>query len=259
MSKPAEAEPENHERWVLSYADLVTLLLGFFIILYATAEIDVGKFEAIAHGLSVAFNVEVKEGADEGSPIFEGGTGIMPGALNASPIDRDLELIRTGIRESAEAEGVAPASFVVTRDEQNIIIRLADNLLFPSASSAIRPEALTLLDVVGAVVADLPNPIRIEGHTDNVPVGTERYPTNWELSSARATAVLRYLVEAGGIDPGRVFAAGYAEFRPTAPNLTPEGRALNRRADIVVVYPPTLIPPTSLTPRSQLNPLSGQE
>ena len=253
MSKPAEVEKENHERWVISYADLVTLLLGFFIILYATAEIDVHKFEQIAHGLSRAFNVEVKEGSDRGSPIFDGGTGIIPDTLNFSPIDRDREMIRQAIRERSIADGVEPDKITVTRDEQNVIIRLADNLLFPSGSAAIRPDALLLLDIVGAAVAELPNDIRVEGHTDNVPVGTERYPTNWELSSARATAVLRYLVEEAGLGPERAVAAGYAEFRPEALNLTPEGRALNRRADIVVLYPPTSIPESSISP------LPGQE
>ena len=148
---------------------------------------------------------------------------------------------------------------MVTRDEENIIIRLADNLLFPSASASIREDALPLLDIVGSILEDLPNQIRVEGHTDNVPVGTERYPTNWELSSARATAVLRYLVEQTGLEAGRAFAAGFGEFRPETSNLTPEGRALNRRADIVVLYPPERPPARPVSPFSGQNPFFGQE
>lgn len=260
MSKPVEAEKENAERWVLSYADLVTLLLGFFIILYATSEVDIQKFESIGLGLARAFNVDIKESGTEGSPIFDGGTGIIPDTLNSSPIDRDLELIREALRKQSEASGVAEGRITVSSDDQKIVIRLADTLIFSSASAALRAGALPLLDIVGAVLHGLPNEIRVEGHTDNVPVGTERYPTNWELSSARATAVLRYLVEEGGLDPERTFAAGYGEFRAIAPNLTPEGRALNRRADIVVLYPPAQIPAEPLgIPANPAGPVFGEE
>lgn len=254
MSKPVEVEKENAERWVLSYADLVTLLLGFFIILFATAEIDVHKFQAIAHGLAVAFNVEVTEGAEGGSAIFDGGTGIIPEPSRTISIQSEQASIRERIEARSEERGIEPGQIIVTGDEESVIIRLADSLLFPSASAAIRPDALALLDVIGSVVAELPNEIRVEGHTDNVPVGTARYPTNWELSSARATAVLRYLVEHAGVAANRAFAAGYGEHRPEASNLTPEGRALNRRADIVVMYPPA-----SLIAEEPTGPVLGQE
>ena len=219
------------ERWVLSYADLVTLLLGFFIILYASAEISQEKFQELSIAFAEAFNVEVKEGVAGGSALFDGGTGI-------AALDLDVEAIRRAVRERSAVRGVALNQIVVTRDvDDNVVIRLADNLVFPSASAEIRADALPLLDVVVDVIHDLDNELRVEGHTDNVPVGTDRYPTNWELSSARATAVLRYLAEQGDVDPRRLFAAGYGEFRPVASNRTPEGRALNRRADIVVLTP----------------------
>ena len=234
-------EGGHDERWVLSYADLVTLLLGFFIILYASAEMSVEKFQEISVAFAEAFNVDVSEGVAGGSPLFDGGTGIIDGGDITGAIaavDLDLEAFRQAVRERSAQRGVALNQIVVTRDiDNNVVIRLADNLVFPSASANIREDALPLLDVVVDVVHDLDNEIRVEGHTDNVPVGTDRYPTNWELSSARATAVLRYLVEQGDVNPGRLFAAGYGEFRPVASNRTPEGRALNRRADIVVLTP----------------------
>ena len=124
MSKPAEVEKENHERWVISYADLVTLLLGFFIILYATSEVDIHKFESISLGLARAFRVDVKSGGIEGSAVLEGGRGIIPDTLNTTPIDADLERIREAVRKQSEANGIG--KIVVTRDEENIIIRLAD-------------------------------------------------------------------------------------------------------------------------------------
>ncbi len=259
MNKPAEVEKENHERWVISYADLVTLLLGFFIILYATSEVDIQKFESISLGLARAFRVDVKSGGIEGSAVLDGGRGIIPDTLNTTPIDADLERIREAVRKQSEANGISIGKIVVTRDEESIIIRLADNLLFPSASAAIREDALPLLEVVGFVIEDLPNQIRVEGHTDNVPVGTERYPTNWELSSARATAVLRYLVEQTGVEAGRAFAAGFGEFRPETSNLTPEGRAINRRADIVILYPPGRLSAQPDSPLFGQDPFFGQE
>lgn len=238
--KPPEAEKENAERWVLSYADLITLLLGFFIILYASAEVDLERFEAISIGLSGAFNVPVDEGADGGGPLFSGGRGLVTGPVNTGRIDTDLDFIQTTIAEREAQLGIS-GQIRVTRDEDRITIRLADNLVFPPASADIREDALPLLDIVGAVVREFDNELRVEGHTDNIPVGSQRYPSNWELSSARATAVLRYLVEQNGVQPERTFAGGFGEFRPVVSNLTPEGRALNRRADVVLLYPHAVI------------------
>jgi chemotaxis protein MotB len=227
---------EADERWVISYADLVTLLFGFFILLFASADQNRDKFFQLATGLSTAFNVPINEGLLTDSPFFEGGSGILP-QFNSREmtIENDLAFIRAQVRERSIEAGVL-GQILVTQDEDGIVIRLADNLLFPSASADIRTEALPLLDIVAATVAGIDNALRIEGHTDSIPVATERYPTNWELSSARATAVLRRLEDAG-IDAARMHASGWGEHQPVAANTTPEGRALNRRADIVVLYP----------------------
>ena len=177
------------ERWVISYADLVTLLLGFFIILYATADANEVKFEALARGLANAFNVEVKEG-EAGGSIFDGGTGIIPERNEAGTIDFDLEQIRRLVEERTQAAGL-DGQILVTRDQDRIVIRLADNLVFPSASADIRQDAKPLLAIVAEAVNSTTNEVRVEGHTDNIPLATEKYASNWELSSARATAVLR--------------------------------------------------------------------
>lgn len=234
-----KSAPEAHhadERWVISYADLVTLLLGFFIILYSTSKVDSEKYKMFAFGLGEAFSVGVRSGTDGGSAVLEGGRGLLPGPINTGTIDRDLERIKQTVEDRALGAGVA-GQVIVTRQDDSIVIRLPNQLLFASASADVKPEAAALLQVAGAVIAELPHQVRVEGHTDNVPVGTERYPTNWELSSARATAVLRYLAERGGMQASRASAAGYAEFRPVGSNDTPEGRAANRRADIVLLYP----------------------
>jgi len=245
MSRRSKGHAEEHpdERWVISYADLVTLLLGFFIILYATADANEVKMEALARGLAEAFNVGVKDGASDGS-IFDGGTGIVPERNDASVLDMDLERVRQVIEERSAMAGL-DGQILVSCDEDRIVIRLADNLVFPSASADIRPEARPLLSIVAAAVNQTENEIRVEGHTDNIPLATEKYPSNWELSSARATAVLRVLTEELNVDPARAFAAGYGEYRPIASNLTPEGRALNRRADIVLLYPNASLEGTS--------------
>ncbi len=241
MKKHAqEAEPENAERWVLSYADLVTLLLGFFIILFASADVNAQKFQLLARGLSEAFNVDVKEGSNGASPLFDGDSGFLPEASARSLIATDLEAIRRTI-DSGTASIGRLGEIVVSQDEDRIVIRLSDNLLFPPASADIRSSALPLLAIASRSLLGVEQEVRVEGHTDNVPVNTECYPSNWELSSSRATAVLRYLTETGELPASRIFAAGYGEFRPAATNLTPEGRAVNRRADIVVLYPPAQI------------------
>jgi chemotaxis protein MotB len=234
-----EEEGGGHdERWVISYADLVTLLFGFFIIMYASAEVDQVRFEQISVAFSEAFNVEVGEGqgTGDGTTVFEAGTGFMPNSSLESMLEDDAIRIRAQVDQAAYEAGITPGQVEVIRSGESVVLRLSDSLLFTSASAEVRREALPLLDVVAEVLRSLPNEVRIEGHTDNVPVGTAAYPTNWELSSARATSVLRYLVESAGVEPSRMVAAGYAEFEPIATNVTPEGRALNRRADVVLVY-----------------------
>lgn len=240
----AEEGGGHDERWVISYADLVTLLFGFFIILFASAEVKQDKFLEVRAALSSAFNVDIKEGSDGVSPVFEGGFGIVPGGNFGSFALPDTEAIRSTVERKLDDAGLSSTSVDVIRDGNGVVIRLSDRLLFPSASAQLSAEAEPLLKVVAEVLRGVPNDIRVEGHSDNVPVATSRYPTNWELSSARATSVLRFLVEEGGVEAKRVFAAGYAEFRPVASNVTPEGRAQNRRADIVLVAsnPPAALP-----------------
>ena len=228
----AEAHPD--ERWVISYADLVTLLLGFFIILYATADANAAKFIKLSTGLAQAFNVPVKQGAVSGS-MLDGGSGLVPSGPQGK-IDLDLKAIRDLVQKETAAGGLA-GKILVSQEEDRITLRLADNLVFASASADIRDDAKPLLKIVANALKDNRNEIRVEGHTDNIPVVTERYPSNWELSSARATSVLRYLTEQLGVDARRISATGFGPNKPIANNITPEGRALNRRADVVIMYP----------------------
>ncbi|MFS8572384.1 MAG: OmpA family protein [Clostridia bacterium] len=119
--------------------------------------------------------------------------------------------------------------------ERGIVIHFTDRVLFDTGRAEIKPEAREVLQAVAVELAKLPHHIRVEGHTDNVPIHNERFPSNWELSTARAVTVLRFLIQVGGLDPGRLSAVGYGEYRPIASNDTPEGRARNRRVDIVLL------------------------
>jgi len=237
MSRKAqeEAKKENHERWIVSYADMITLLLAAFVVLYAMSNPDVTRLERVRQSIEEAFSPNVLRGSFGASPIFEGGAG---GAIpTLSEIrSQDLARLTEQLGEAARRLG-AVSGIQIRSDEESITVSLADNLLFDSGSADLRPGSQAVLSAVAAVLREMPNQLRIEGHTDNVPVNNPEYPTNWELSAARATAVARYLIEQEGIPPERISIAGFADSRPIADNSTPEGRALNRRADIVILYP----------------------
>lgn len=225
-----EEKHENSERWLLTYSDLITLLLVFFVVMYSVSKADEAKFAKLNASLQKAFNVLVLQGQDttaiSGQNGPDGGNQLMDDFLG----------IRTSIMKMAEKMGIQ-SSVNVTLQQEGIAISLSGNLLFDSGRADLRPESTVLLEKIGEQVRGIPNEIKVEGHTDSIPVDSDLYPTNWELSAARATAVTRFLVEIGGIEPRRLSAQGYSQYRPLADNNTRESRALNRRVDIVIVYP----------------------
>lgn len=232
------SSPENHERWLLTYADLITLLMVFFVVMYSMSLTDANKFRQVKVALERAFNVDVLRGTDAKSVggDAEGSTTTVAQAIFAAP--ESLQL--TGIRLASQVQAVvlgtgnAPTIAVIS-DAEGVLVRMSGSFLFDSGRAELKPNVLPVLDVVAAELRTLPNDVRVDGHTDNVPVNSPRYPTNWELSSARALAVIRYLAESGGVPASRLIAAGYGEFRPLAPNDTREQRSLNRRVEIRVL------------------------
>ncbi len=208
-------------RWLLTYADLITLLLILFIVLYSMSKIDAAKFKDLAQLLRAAFGGVLKQG-----PTFLQGNGdrIIP------------ELVP---RMSAAIEGTgAKGSTEVFRNERGVVVRLmTDNVLFDRGATTLKDEMKSILDAVAPVLKESGRPIMVEGHTDDLPVrgGSGRFPTNWELSTARATSVVRYLIESCGVPPAALSAAGYAEFHPVVPNSGERARARNRRIDIIVL------------------------
>jgi chemotaxis protein MotB len=234
MKKQKVAKAENHERWLITYADLITLLLVFFVVLYAGSQEDSKKFAILAQGLRSAFNnVATADGAGGSSAVFTGS-----GAANAGGGQQemaDFQSIAEAVRAAAAARGVLD-KIDLRMEPDRIVVGLTGDLLFASGSAQVRPAAGPVLDAIARSLQNNPNEIRVEGHTDNVPLSTPDFNSNWELSSARATAVLRRLIDAG-LPPNRAFAAAFADTRPRADNSTPEGRAANRRAEIVILYP----------------------
>lgn len=241
----AEGHP-NHERWLLTYSDLITLLMVFFVVMYAISRADAAKFARLQASLQRAFRVEVLQGNDPTSLNGNDGsliaTSVIQEALvsaGATPNDQlitTLDELRQALARLPQSQpGMSRVAVGVVRD--GVVISLSGNVLFDSGRADLKPEGLVLLDALAERLAQLPNEVRIEGHTDNVPIETDLYPSNWELSAARATTVARYLAE-HGVDPRRLIAAGYGEYRPVASNDTREGRARNRRVDIVVLSSP---------------------
>lgn len=237
MSKkkaPEAAAPENHERWIVSYADMVTLLFALFVVLFATSDANPQKLQSVHNSIEQAFSIGVLQGSNGSSAVLNQGGGITPSISEIKSNNlAALEATLGGFAKSNNLEG----KIQIRSDADSITISLADNLLFDSGSADLRPGSQDVLAQVALALKGLPNEMRIEGHTDNVPVNSPDFPTNWELSAARASRVLRFMREQGGLTANDLFLAGYAETHPIADNSTPEGRALNRRADIVILYP----------------------
>jgi chemotaxis protein MotB len=218
----------GHDRWLLSYADLVTLLLALFTTLYAASTVDAKKLRPLETSLREAFDAP---------PMIE---AIVPlGAIvppvtvvtgQTAPDELHLRLMK----ELAEALRLERVD--IRRDARGLVVSLPENAAFAVGSPDVSGEARGIIGRVAAAVAPTQTAIRIEGHTDDVPIRTTRYVSNWELSTARASAVVAYLVETG-FDPARLSAAGYGEFHPRVANDTPENRARNRRIDVVILDP----------------------
>jgi chemotaxis protein MotB len=229
-------DPPRTQPWLTSYADMVTLLWTFFILLFAVSVLSAEKFDAAVRSYGSAVGV---------MPV--GGATILPGGGGGTPLPdpmaaivaMELEQLRvTGESFSRELAGAGLAGKVsVEMDERGLILRFADSVLFDLGSAELRPEATEALLFVGKMIKDLENPIRVEGHTDDWPISTEKFPSNWELSSGRAGSVVRFLIEKCGVREKQLQVAGYAEFRPIDTNETAEGRQRNRRVDIVILRP----------------------
>jgi chemotaxis protein MotB len=222
----------NPERWLLTYADLITLLLAFFIVMYSMSKLDAKKFGKMADAFSGILHgghVVMQTTAESGDP----GHGMLKLG--------ELKMLRQEIEAKIETQELDDQIETI-QDERGLVIRVMESAAFDAGKADLKPQMYSILDVLARELETLSNHVRVEGHTDNTPIATFRFPSNWELSTARATQVVRYLVEELDIDPKRISALGYSEYRPIAENSSATGRGRNRRVDIIVLADRTAEP-----------------
>jgi chemotaxis protein MotB len=247
----------NHERWLVSYADFITLLFAFFVVLYASSQVDQRKVGKIALAIQVAFqelgvfpasNTNVPLDLNDPMPfstvqvINNVKRNTELGRISShpdetlSPVSEDIDLanLQTELRDALRTE-IGLHEVAMRREENGLVISLREFGFFDSGSANIKPESMAALNRIASILAIRTYKLRIEGHTDNMPIHTAQMASNWELSTARATSLLRILLLDHRFAPERLSAAGYAEFHPIASNLTVQGRAQNRRVDIVIL------------------------
>jgi chemotaxis protein MotB len=235
-----KAHKENHERWLISYADFITLLFAFFVVLFASSQADKKKQAQVARAVQSAFSeMAVFEPGSKTLTISQDGAASeesKPIPMFAPPEQTPEELKKAIDKMVSDqvGQGRLSAGSVTTRiTPDGLVISLHDAGFFASGSAEVNPASVHILSTI---VDALPNrAVRIEGHTDNVPIHTLQFATNWELSTARASAIARFIIERGSFDPAKLSAAGYAEFHPVASNDTEAGRTENRRVDIILL------------------------
>jgi chemotaxis protein MotB len=232
----AEAAHDNEERWLLTYSDLITLLFVLFVVMYAISTTDVRKFIELAQSVSAAFNADVMQGQQANSVLNGNPEAIQQQYEQGSTaVETDMRAIKAALQDYALGQGLG-SEVEVGMAPQGIVIRLNDALLFTSGRAHLDDHALALVSKIVAIIRPLPNNIRIEGNTDDQPPEGGLYADNWELSTARALAVLEAMVNEG-LPPQRLAAQGNAQYDPVVPNADDASRARNRRVDIVVLYP----------------------
>jgi chemotaxis protein MotB len=223
--KKKKTEQESADRWLLTYSDLITLLLGLFVILYGMSKIDTEKYDQVVTALGGVFG-------RENAGVLSGSAHAMPAGV--SPLQAERNRI---LAEFEHALGGAEKQGMVTfsQNERGVTVHLMEALLFNSGSADLKTSSYQILDTLGSIIKRLPNDIRIEGHTDDVPIHTERFPSNWHLSVNRAVNTGYYMLNQYGLNAEKVSVVGYAEYRPLVPNINTENRARNRRVDIIIV------------------------
>jgi chemotaxis protein MotB len=272
--KKKAPEHFNHERWLVSYADFITLLFAFFTTMYAISTVDAQKMGKMVMSMRASFDSGMFTQGSDHLSLTQGS-----GDPSSKPRENLVQNIRLSNQESGSkfsglsgnsngeslgrlkrnVEALVGAEALKGRvrtylEGRGLVISMAEGGFFDSGSDIIKPDGLSLLDTIATGLASTGNQIRVEGHTDNVPIRNSKFPSNWELSTARATAVVAYLITKFGFEPVRLSAAGYAEYRPASGNDTIEGRARNRRVDIVVLNPALaqMEPPVSSLPKQSL-------
>jgi chemotaxis protein MotB len=249
--KPKHEEHENHERWLVSYADFITLLFAFFVVMYAISSVNEGKYRVLSSALVSAFShpqktVEpIQYGTPLHSPIIQHDAmvesvvsrvgvdhQIMPSPKEMAEMQKIADEVEYNLKELIDKELIT-----VTRTNLGLEIEIKSNILFTSGVAVLSSQAISPLKKIATILSKTPNDINVEGYTDNVPINTPYFPSNWELSAARAASVVRLFTQSG-VNPNRLKAIGFAEHRAIADNVTEFGRSKNRRVAIMVLNKP---------------------
>ncbi len=265
IRRKQEAEHENHERWVISYADFITLLFAFFVVMYSISSVNEGKYKVLSDSLVTVFHAQSRTidpvtvgeqqlratndqliqlpvpgefpAQDDYKYTVEGVfddvevRSLKQGEMRDNEIDR-LSKLSEQMATTLEQQ-IKTGEVEIKSNGEWIEVNIQASVLFPSGSAVLQPQAQTILGNLALVLKDSTNPVHVEGYTDDVPIETPQFPSNWELSAARAASVVR-LFQEQKLDPARLAAVGYAEFHPVADNKTEEGRARNRRISLVI-------------------------
>ena len=242
-----EEEHENHERWLVSYADFITLLFAFFVVMYAISSVNQGKYRVLSESISTAFR-SIPGSTPTSMTVINPNVQTplsMPGKRTLSNVKNDAmtdpvqvekkERLRTVAKDlnQALAPLVQEGKVTVTEGAFGITVDINASLLFAPGDARLDIGAIRALAAIGQILAPTDFPLIVEGHTDNTPINTPQFPSNWELSGVRASSVVRLFIETG-VDPRRLTATGYADQRPLADNASPEGRQKNRRVAVTI-------------------------
>lgn len=225
--KKKKPDDINTNAWMDTYADTITLLLTFFILLYSFSSTDNEKLQLIAAAL---------KGQIEGTPTKIENMpdisldGVEQGIGKKSP----YEILVDQVQDLLDKNGLTD-SVKMREEDAGVVLQLSESILFDLGKADLKPESTRVLDIISGLIPSITNEIMVQGHTDNVPMSSARYNSNWELSTARAVSVVKYFIETKGLDPTRFSATGYGEYQPLVDNTTPENRAINRRVDILIV------------------------
>jgi chemotaxis protein MotB len=230
--KKKHEEHENHERWLVSYADFITLLFAFFVVMYSVSSVNEGKFRVLSDSLVSSFTNSKPVGdlSLVELPIQNKAKIQIREEPNSQDSSRAYVKIANALTTAKVPQGVK-----ITSTERGLHIRIKDEALFSSGSARINPHIAEFIDLIASLVKDLPNHIAVEGHTDNQPIRSTTFASNWDLSTARANVLIRYFIEYHQLAAHRFSSTGYAGTRPVESNETPEGRAFNRRVELIIL------------------------
>jgi chemotaxis protein MotB len=247
--KHKKHEHVNHERWLVSYADFITLLFAFFVVMFAVSQVDSKKLGRFTESVNVAFQTRGLFAPNSGSPLERGGSAgsaLVPAIVSDRPSlfrytasSPRAQAVKDSLEESVDAAGLS--SVVGLRyDPRGVAVSLPEALYFRAGSANLKPESLANLAEIARAVGAQRGAIVVEGHTDDLPARSTLFSSNWELSAARAARVVRYLVEEGGLEGARLSAVGLADTRPLVENTDESTREANRRVQLVIVTEETL-------------------